>query len=207
MEIATSAEFSDKTSAQLVFFQLVSSVKLGHKMLQLSWCSFWLQKINQGRWENWPRPQNKGERSTRRHSVQPSISLRLLPTSSHRAVLTPSEQFWNTQMKLHQSVQARAGSCGGWEGKFYIINNQYLWLHITLTPEATDDRLLLSAPRLGFFSGRVPSPQPSSQVDRSGSQSREKLHEQSIRSKHTSMSKQLLILFVKSTVDPSGSSS
>lgn len=73
--------------------------------------------------------------------------------------------------------------------KFYIINNRYLWLHIKLTPEATDDRAMSSC--------WVASPQPLRRVDRSGSQSRETLHKESILSKHASMSKRPLILFVK----------
>lgn len=52
-----------------------------------------------------------------------------------------------------------------------------------------------------------PLPWASRQVNRSGSQSREKLRKESIPSKHTSMSKQLLILFVASASPLSGSSS
>lgn len=46
------------------------------------------------------------------------------------------------------SVKAATGLCGGWWELFYIINNQYLWLHIRVTPEATDDRVSVSVPWL-----------------------------------------------------------
>lgn len=119
--------------------------------------------------------------------------------SSHRAVLTSPEQLWRTQIKLQPcSVQAPTGLCGGWGEKFYRINNQYLWLQIKLTPEASDEGALLYVPWLAIFLGCVPSPQPLCQVHRSGSQGNEKLHKESILQQTycTSMSK-LLILFVK----------
>lgn len=112
------------------FYSWYPLLKLQHKMLHLFWCSFQLRKINQGRWENWPPPQNKGEQRVSRHSVQGSISLRLLVMSSQRAVFTPPEQSWSNQIKLQPcSAQAPTSLSWGWGEKFYIINNQYLWLY------------------------------------------------------------------------------